>query len=170
VNATRIVEGTLCVNGTNSGGGTVTVWPGAVLGGGGTVAPKAGASVVVDGTLAPGPDADVCGTLVVGSADETTTLALNGGLFAEVALATHDCVTVYGDVTFGAGATVTVVVTDEAAWQTRREDEISLLTYTGSKSGTFAATESLPDGWKVRESSGRVYLSFIPLGTLIQVR
>jgi len=169
-NVTRIYEGTLLVGGTNTAGGSFTVSAGATLGGIGVVAPKEGASITVDGSLAPGGEALACGTLTLGSVEQATALTLNGMLSAEIGLEDHDRVTVLGDVSLGEAATVAVAAQDEEVWQTRRGEEIPLLTWTGTKTGTWTSATTLPNGWKVREKTDGLWLSYTPNGTLISVR
>ena len=168
-NETIVQGGTLLVNGTNTDGGTFTVTSGAVLGGTGTIAPKAGASVVVNGSLEPGA-VGACGTLTLGSAAQATSLTLNRDLTADITLTSNDCVAVYGDVSFGAGATVTVSASDSSVW-TSRAAKIPLLTYTGTLSGT--PQRALPpeaSAWAliVREDEKTLYLGHRP-GMLIRV-
>jgi len=172
-NATRIYEGTLLVNGTNTGGGTFTVSAGAVLGGNGRVAPKVGFSVVVDGSLAPGADVGACGTLTVGSAEQASVLTLNGVLKLGLTAETCDRVDVFGDVSVAETATLSVAVTDESLWQARRDEQIPVLTWTGTLTGSLPAPlEALPEGWKLRlsEPDKAVYLSYASPGTMIKVK
>ena len=169
-NATRIYEGTLLVNGTNAAGGSFTVSAGATLGGAGVAAPKAGASVTVDGTLAAGGEALVCATLTLGNTEQATALALNGTLAAEIGMESHDLVTVLGDVSFGEGASVTVTALDEQVWLARRGEEIPLLTWTGTKTGTWTSATALPAGWKIFERTGSLALCYVPTGTMISVK
>ena len=169
-NATRIYEGTLLVNGTNAAGGSFTVSAGASLGGVGLIVPKAGASVTVDGTLAAGGEALACATLTLGSAEQATALTLNGTLSAEIGLEGHDRVTVWGDVSFGEGASVTVTAQDEEVWLARRGEEIPLLTWTGTKTGTWTSATALPAGWKIFERTGSLALCYVPTGTMISVK
>ncbi len=169
-NATRIYEGTLLVNGTNAAGGSFTVSAGASLGGVGLIVPKAGASVTVDGTLAAGGEALVCATLTLGNTEQATALALNGTLAAEIGMESHDLVTVLGDVSFGEGASVTVTALDEQVWLARRGEEIPLLTWTGTKTGTWTSATALPAGWKIFERTGSLALCYVPTGTMISVK
>ena len=166
----RIYEGAWYANGQHTVAGSYMVSNNAVLGGVGVIAPDAGNSVTVYGTLAPGSDDGTCGTLTLGSEDLATTLTLNGGLSAEVDWITNDCVRAFGDVAFGGDATVTVTAQDESVWQARRGEEIPLLTWTGTKSGTWTALGDLPTGWKVRETPGMLFVSYIPTGMMISVR
>ena len=134
IGETIVDGGTLLVNGTNTAGGTFTVAAGAVLGGTGVIAPRAEESVVINGSLAPGAVGG-CGNLTLGSTGQATALVLNGDLAANITLTSNDCVAVFGDVTFGSGATITVSASDPEVWTTRRA-RIPLLTYTGTLSGT----------------------------------
>jgi len=172
--ATRVYEGALVVNGTNTLGGTYTVWPGASLGGSGVVAPKAGSSVIVNGLLSPGSS---CGggvaTLQFGQDDVPTELALSGALAIDLAADACDRVDVTGNVTFGAGAAVTVTVADDSVWLARRGVTIPVLTWTGTLSGSFPApAEALPKGWKLRLSQAdkTAYLSYASPGTMFELK
>ena len=142
----------------------------AVLGGSGQIAPAAGNSVSVDGQLAPGAADGACGTLTLGSAEQATSLALNGTLAAEIGMDGHDRVTVLGDVSFGEGASVTVTALDEQVWLARRGEEIPLLTWTGTKSGTWTTASTLPSGWKIFERTCSLALCYVPTGTMISVQ
>lgn len=172
--ATRIREGSLVVNGTNTGGGTFTVGPDAALGGTGVVAPKSGATVTVNGTLAPGATDGIYGTLMLGREEQATTLDLDGRLEIKFGADACDRVTVFGDVSFGANAAVAVVVPDDAVWQARRGETIPVLTWTGDVSGTAALplAEALPVGWKVKMdvAAKTAWLMYAPLGTIITVQ
>jgi hypothetical protein len=135
------------------------------------IAPKAGAAVTVDGTLAPGADAGTCGTLTLGSADQSTTLTLNGVLALDISADACDRVDVLGDVTAAASASIAVTATEESLWHTRRGEEIPVLTWTGSWTGDVPTTAALPEGWKVRfdAAAKTVYLSYASPGTLIRL-
>jgi len=175
VNATRIYEGTLCVNGTNTGGGTFTVWPGAVLGGSGTAAPKAGAAVTVNGTLAPGAGDAACGNLTIGSAAQPTVLNFNGVLALELDLTASDRVTLNGNLVIDSGAAMEVSALEESLWTARRGETITLLSWTGSVSGgdlSAVTVSALPLGWalKVDQSAQEVYLRYASPGTVIVVQ
>lgn len=170
INATRIYEGALYVNGTNSLGGTFTIHAEAMLGGVGMVAPKGGATVTVNGALTPGAAPGECGTLTLGSPAQSTTLHLNGALQVEISLENHDCAAVLGNVTFGDGATIAVTAQDETVWLARRGEEMPLLTWSGTKSGTWSLATPLPSGWKIREKADGLYAGYAPTGTLISVQ
>jgi hypothetical protein len=170
--AMRIYEGAWYANGQHTLAGHYTVSNSAVLGGAGVVAPASGNGVAVDGTLAPGAEAGACGTLTLGSAEQATVLTLNGTLELDVAEEACDRVDVFGDVTFGEGATVSVTALDETVWQTRRGEDIPVLTWTGAwNGGVPEAAPALPQGWKLRLNAAEktVYLSYASSGTIIRV-
>jgi hypothetical protein len=173
VKATRVFGGTLRIDGLNIGGAPVSAQPGGVLGGGGFIVPGSTSYVTVKagGTLAPGAGGEACSTLTIGRAAQPSELRLEGGaLSAELGLAEHDLVTVYGNVVFDEGTTVAVTAKDEAVWQALRGTDIPVLTWTGTKTGAWAAAGSLPTGWKVREAPGVLYVSYASPGTVISVR
>jgi hypothetical protein len=169
----RIYEGAWFANGQHTLAGSYAVSNGAALGGAGVIAPAAGKTVTVDGALLPGAAEGACGTLTFGSEAQATSVALNGGLSADIGLATNDCVMVYGDATLGAGAALSVTAQDEAVWQARRGEEIPVLTWTGTLVGdALPATPALPQGWRTRISTSekKVLLSYASPGTMLKVR
>jgi autotransporter-associated beta strand protein len=175
--ATRVFEGVLLVNGRNVGGSPLSAQPGGVLGGTGHIVPLSTAYVTIKagGTLAPGAGGETGAVLTIGSADSPNELRMEGGcLSVAVGLATHDRVTVYGNLNLwtASASTVAVAVKDEAVWQARRGEEIPLLTWTGDKigTGTLSAATPLPTGWKLRERPGMLYMSYASPGTVIGVR
>ncbi|MDD2600034.1 MAG: hypothetical protein PHO37_12550 [Kiritimatiellae bacterium] len=95
---------------------------------------------------------------------------LNGGLSVEVEFTTNDCVVVNGDIALGATATINVAAQDSEVWQTRRQDEMPLLAWSGAKTGAFSAVAALPAGWKIHELPNRFVLSYNAQGTIILVR
>jgi|GEM_PF-5696437 len=173
VKATRVFEGTLRIDGVNVGGAPVSAQPGGVLGGSGFIVPGSTSYVTIKagGTLAPGASSATCSTLTIGSAEQPRELRMEGGLLAaEIGLSGHDRVTVYGNVAFDEGTTVAVTAHDEAVWQALRGTEIPILTWTGTKTGEWAAAGSLPTGWKVREALGMLYVGYASPGTLIRLQ
>ena len=92
-----------------------------------------------------------------------------GCLLGQIDPEAADTVVVHGNVRFDAGTTVDVVVGDEAVWQTRRDEEIPILTWTGSKTGAWSPAAPLPQGWKVRERPGMLFVSYASPGTMIAV-
>ena len=168
--AMRIYEGAWFADGPHTMAGAYTVSNNAVLGGSGQIAPAVGNDVTVDGQLAPGAADGACGTLTLGSAEQATALTLNGTLSAAIGLEGHGRVTVWGDVSFGEGASVTVTAQDEEVWLARRGEEIPLLTWTGTKTGTWTTASTLPSGWKIFERTGSLALCYVPTGTMISVQ
>lgn len=88
----------------------------------------------------------------------------------EISLENHDCAAVLGNVTFGDGATIAVTAQDETVWLARRGEEMPLLTWSGTKSGTWSLATPLPSGWKIREKADGLYAGYAPTGTLISVQ
>ncbi|BCU77630.1 autotransporter-associated beta strand repeat-containing protein [Luteolibacter sp. LG18] len=142
--------GTLVVantTGSATGSGAVTVAAGAILGGTGTIT----GATTVSGTLAPGAG---IGTLKTGA------LTLDATSIAVVELnsasATADAVQVTGNVTLGGGP---LSLTDVAGAPASLADgtKFTLITYTGTLSGTFAG---LPDGGAVTVGSNPFILRY----------
>ena len=168
---TVVSNGVLWVNGTNSltgtsggtnylGGGTFTVY-GGTLGGTGMI------SGVVDiksgGTIAPGDD---IGTLTLGSG-----LTLEGGstsLFGEQNGSSGDVLQVQGNLTIQPNCTIAVGVLGGALEPTTN----TIITYTGTKTGSFNPTVALVGGSidssiSIDESTpGQIKLVAVPQVTL----
>ncbi|HRR33756.1 MAG TPA: hypothetical protein P5026_06640 [Kiritimatiellia bacterium] len=180
-NATRIYEGVLLINGVNTNGNPVSAQPGGVLGGSGHILPKINAYVTIKegGTIAPSAQNGPCCNLTIGSESLPSELRMEGGdIVLTLDLTTHDSVTVYGNFSLYPGSsaastptTVKLTARDEAAWQIRRGEEIPLVTWTGTKtgSGTLVA-DTLPTGWKVREKPGMLYAIYVSSGTLMSIK
>lgn len=166
----RIYEGVWFADGAHTLAGNYMVSNNAVLGGIGVVAPSAGNGVTVDGTLAPGSADGACGALTLGSAEQATTLNLNGTLAVAVGSEAHARAAVYGDVAFGGNAAVAVAVLDDTVWQARRDEALPLLTWTGTKTGAWTSATALPAGWKIRENPDGLFLVYAATGTLISVQ
>lgn len=170
----RIYEGTWLANGSHTLAGNYMVSNNATLGGGGVIVPDTGNSVTVDGTLAAGSEDGACGTLTLGSMEQSTTLNLNGRLAAEVGTDACDLVAVFGDVAVGEGTMLDLAVADDAVWAMRRGERIPLLTWTGEYSGAALQVSggALPKGWKLRTdtASKAVYLEYVALGMIFSIQ
>jgi hypothetical protein len=73
-------------------------------------------------------------------------------------------VTVWGDVSFGEGASVTGDAQDEEVWLARRGEEIPLLTLDRNKNRKWTSATALPAGWKIFERTGSLALCYVPTG------
>ena len=123
---TTVANGSLFVNnttGSGTGTGSVVVNAGATLGGSGNILPTGTNTVIVNGILAPGNSP---GTLTIGSAATPTTFNLNGTYVFELATAgtpgvaansglstitpgvSHDFLSVFGTLNFGATSTFNI--------------------------------------------------------------
>ncbi len=142
---TVVSNGVLWVNGTNSltgtsggtnysGGGTFTVY-GGTLGGTGMI--SGAVDIKSGGTIAPGDD---IGTLTLGSG-----LTLEGGstsLFGEQNGSSGDVLQVQGNLTIQPNCTIAVGVLGGALEPTTN----TIITYTGTKTGSFNPTVALVGG------------------------
>lgn len=171
--AMRIYEGSWYANGQHTVAGAYTVSNNAVLGGAGVIAPAAGNGVTILGTLAPGAEPGACGTLTLGSAEQATTLTLNGTLALDISAESCDAVAVQGNVTVGDVLAVTVSADDEEVWVSRRGEVIPVLTWTGDLGGAAVPSVSgLSEGWKMKVDTAEktACLFYVPSGTMIRLR
>ena len=142
---TVVSNGVLSVNGTNSltgtsggtnysGGGTITVY-GGTLGGTGMVSGLV--TIKNGGTIAPG---NSIGTLTLGAG--LTLESGSTGLFEEQNGSSGDLLQVQGNLTIGANSTIAISVLGAALDPTTNV----LITYTGTKSGSFNPTVAIVGG------------------------
>ena len=136
---TTVSTGTLLVSntlGSGTGSGNVTVAAGATLGGNGILDPGTGNSLTINGFLAPGESA---GTLTVGSSGSTNDVYLNGTYLAEMG----DQLNVFGNLTLGASSALNLSGTFTPG------SYYTLVSTTGTVTGTFATITNLPTNWYV---------------------
>lgn len=140
--ATTVANGTLLVTGSIASGSAVTVANGATLGGTGTAA----GSVTVNGTLSPGASATAgtAGTLSTGALTLAagSTLAMDLGTPGTTGSGVSDLVQVNGDVNLSAAA---LKINALAGFSTA--GSYTLMTYTGTRVGTFSSTNLAAIGY-----------------------
>jgi len=144
---TVINAGTLLVNnasGSGTGSGAVTIASTATLGGTGTLS----GAVTVNGTLAPGQG---LGGISTGAL--TLAAGSNATLEVDTTAVTADVVHVTGNVTLGG----TLNLTDLAPGTLANTAKLTLLTYTGTLTGTFAG---LAEGATVNVSGNPLFIHY----------
>lgn len=155
---TTIDAGRLDVTGSTAGGSAVTVNSGGTLGGTGTV----GGSVSVQsgGTLAPGTSPGCLSTGAVTLTSGTTFSVEINGNGTGCSPAQFDQLNVTGNVTLG-GATLAL----SGSYTPMASDTFTIVTATGTVSGTFSASTFLLNGQPLQatyntSAPGSVVLSF----------
>jgi hypothetical protein len=148
---------------------TVFVDTGATLNLGGstqTVAQVSGSGTVSNGTLAVTDTIAPGGTNVIGTLTVASTAINSGTLLADVDSAGNsDCLAVKGDINLGA-LSLQVANLD----QLNRQKAYTLITCTGTRTGTFASTNLSDPRWHIVYcSNGKVQLVFAG-GTLLRVK
>ena len=88
----------------------------------------------------------------------TNTLSVTAGTGVTATLA------VTGNLTLGTGATLAV-----SAGTLVRGQTYTLVTWTGTRTGTFASTTGLPENWRIKYLSNSAVLYYAPPGTMIRV-
>jgi len=134
---------------------------GAITGPGGITKTGVG-TVYLTGAVGNAGATDVqAGELVVQSAvTQTNSLTVTAGS------AGSGTFTVDGDLTLGTGATLAVSVAGALV----NGETYTLVSWTGSRSGTFESVTGLPDEWHVGYLSNSVVLYYAPSGTLILLK
>ncbi|MDX9867418.1 MAG: autotransporter-associated beta strand repeat-containing protein, partial [Kiritimatiellia bacterium] len=150
----------VCLHAENADSPNGVTFSGAVTGPGGIIKTGPGTVYLTGAVQHAGPNTVVEGTLEIGgNLSVTNTLTVAAGSAGGGVLA------VAGDLTLGDGAVIAVSVTGELV----RGQSYTLLTWTGTRTGTFAPVSGLPDGWHVGYDADRVILYYAPPGTLIKL-
>lgn len=133
---------------------------GAITGPGGITKTGVGTVYLTGAVDYAGPTAVQAGQLFVPDGttltNTLTVTALAGG---------SGTLVVDGNLTLGEGATLAVSTSGSLV----RGETYTLLTWTGSRTGSFASVTGLPDDWHVSFLSNSLILYYAPPGTLIQV-
>jgi fibronectin-binding autotransporter adhesin len=142
----------------NTDGNGVT-FSGKITGTGGITKTGVGTVYLTGAVSNTGPTVVQAGSLVVQSTITlTNTLTVTAGTGGTGTLA------VTGNVTLGTGATLVV-----SAGSLVRSQTYTLMTWTGTRTGTFASTTGLPENWRVKFLSNSVVLYYSWPGTMIRV-
>ncbi len=175
---TTVRAGTILVNGTTSGQGNYTVGGAtitgnATLGGTGTIGLASGNSVTVQGTstysatLSPG---NSIGTLTI---DGNLVIGDYGKLLIEISGSQSDLLIVDGDVDLTSALNVL-----EFSGTFSGSDNYTILTYTGTLTGSFASLPELPGPYRYEIGNGAIILAIpepaslglLALGGLLALR
>ncbi|MEI6646487.1 MAG: autotransporter-associated beta strand repeat-containing protein [bacterium] len=132
---------------------------GAISGSGGITKTGVGTVYLTGAVTNTGPTVVQAGSLVVQSnVTLTNTLSVTAGTGVSATLA------VTGNLTLGTGATLAV-----SAGTLVRGQTYTLVTWTGTRTGTFASTTGLPENWRIKYLSNSAVLYYAPPGTMIRV-
>jgi autotransporter-associated beta strand protein len=163
---TTVSSGTLLVNNisnvtSGTGSGAVTVNNGGTLGGTGFI--NAGANDIninSGGRITGGGNGAVATTGAVGTLTlAANTLTIAGTFLVDINGATADRLTLSGNLNLGS-ATDAISFTTLAA---PTEPLYTLISYTGTLSGTFDSTSGLPAGYVIQYNSGEIDLVATPI-------
>jgi len=159
---------TLLVDGEHNGGGNYDIT--GTLGGTGIIAPAAGNTITLGpgSVISPGGPGAI-GTLTLGSAETTNTVALSSAtLEIDLDAVSSDKVVVAGDLSISGSSIVTILSPDVSLLASLRGTVITICEWTGEKAGTFIANTNV-EGWKVIENlaAKTIALSYVSPGTVI---